>query len=29
MYENMGFVRSLDLDFKQGELDVYGFRMAL
>ncbi|MFT7066349.1 MAG: GNAT superfamily N-acetyltransferase [Sediminicola sp.] len=29
MYENMGFVRSLDLDFKQGELDVFGFRMAL
>lgn len=29
MYENMGFIRSLDLDFKQGELDVYGFRMVL
>ena len=29
MYENMGFVRAQDLDFKQGELDVFGFRMAL
>ncbi len=29
MYENMGFVRSIDLDFQQGELDVFGFRMAL
>lgn len=29
MYENMGFVRSHDLDFKQGELPVFGFRMGL
>ncbi len=29
MYENMGFVRSLDLDFLQGELPVFGFRMDL
>jgi GNAT superfamily N-acetyltransferase len=27
MYERMGFARSLDLDFMQGELAVYGFRM--
>ena len=25
MYENMGFQRCTDLDFKQGELQVYGF----
>jgi len=29
MYENMGFKRSEDLDFMQGELPVYGFRLAL
>lgn len=27
MYENMGFKRSKDLDFMQGKLPVYGFRM--
>lgn len=26
MYENIGFVRSEDLDFMQGELPVFGFR---
>ncbi|RTY90629.1 GNAT family N-acetyltransferase [Flavobacterium sp. GT3R68] len=29
MYENMGFKRSEDLDFMQGELPVYGFRLPL
>ncbi|MEO9801851.1 MAG: GNAT family N-acetyltransferase [Reichenbachiella sp.] len=29
MYESMGFERALDLDFMQGELAVYGFRLAL
>lgn len=29
MYERMGFKRSEDLDFMQGELSVYGFRLTL
>jgi ribosomal protein S18 acetylase RimI-like enzyme len=29
MYENLGFKRSEDLDFMQGELPVYGFRLLL
>ncbi|MBG6132626.1 GNAT superfamily N-acetyltransferase [Aquimarina sp. EL_43] len=29
MYENMGFKRSEDLDFMQGELPVFGFRLVL
>ncbi len=29
MYENMGFKRSKDLDFMQGELPVFGFRLLL
>lgn len=29
MYENIGFKRSEDLDFMQGELPVYGFRLIL
>lgn len=29
MYENMGFKRSEDLDFMQGELPVFGFRLSL
>jgi GNAT superfamily N-acetyltransferase len=29
MYENLGFKRSPDLDFMQGELPVYGFRLLL
>lgn len=29
MYENMGFKRSADLDFKQGEFPVFGFRLLL
>ena len=29
MYERLGFVRSEDLDFMQGELQVYGFRLRL
>lgn len=29
MYENMGFKRSEDLDFNQGELAVFGFRLLL
>ena len=29
MYENIGFKRSEDLDFMQGELPVYGFRLLL
>jgi GNAT superfamily N-acetyltransferase len=29
MYELMGFKRSKDLDFIQGELPVYGFRLLL
>lgn len=28
MYENMGFKRSEDLDFLQGELPVFGFRLV-
>jgi len=27
MYENMGFQRSTDLDFMQGEIQVCGFRL--
>ncbi|AYB32584.1 GNAT family N-acetyltransferase [Chryseolinea soli] len=29
MYETMGFKRSEDLDFKQGELPVFGFRLKM
>jgi GNAT superfamily N-acetyltransferase len=29
MYEKIGFKRSEDLDFKQGELQVFGFRFLL
>jgi len=29
MYENLGFKRSEDLDFMQGALPVFGFRLAL
>ncbi|MBA4853836.1 GNAT family N-acetyltransferase [Emticicia sp. BO119] len=29
MYEKMGFARSEDLDFMQGELPVFGFRLRL
>ena len=29
MYERMGFKRSEDLDFMQGELPVFGFRLLL
>jgi hypothetical protein len=29
MYENLGFKRSEDLDFRQGELSVFGFRLLL
>lgn len=29
MYESIGFKRSVDLDFMQGELPVYGFRLPL
>jgi hypothetical protein len=29
MYENFGFERSVDLDFLQGELAVFGFRLLL
>ncbi len=29
MYERIGFVRATDLDFMQGELPVYGFRLML
>ena len=29
MYENMGFKRSEDLDFNQGDLPVFGFRLFL
>lgn len=29
MYEGMGFQRATDLDFMQGELPVFGFRMEL
>ena len=29
MYENIGFKRSEDLDFMQGQLPVFGFRLVL
>ncbi|WP_062365153.1 GNAT family N-acetyltransferase [Variovorax paradoxus] len=29
MYERLGFARSPDLDFLQGELPVFGFRLSL
>lgn len=29
MYAKLGFTRSTDLDFMQGELPVFGFRLAL
>ena len=28
MYENLGFTRSEDLDFMQGDLQVFGFRLS-
>lgn len=29
MYENLDFKRSEDLDFMQGELAVFGFRLKI
>jgi ribosomal protein S18 acetylase RimI-like enzyme len=29
MYENIGFKRAFDLDFMQGELPVFGFRLLI
>ncbi|TQV72144.1 GNAT family N-acetyltransferase [Aliikangiella marina] len=29
MYEGLGFIRSADLDFRQKDLPVYGFRLAI
>jgi GNAT superfamily N-acetyltransferase len=29
MYENMGFKRSPDLDFRQGDFPVFGFKLGL
>jgi len=29
MYEKLGFKRGEDLDFKQSDLQVYGFRLYL
>jgi ribosomal protein S18 acetylase RimI-like enzyme len=29
MYEQLGFRRSPDLDFRQGELEVFGFELPL
>jgi GNAT superfamily N-acetyltransferase len=29
LYERMGFRRATDLDFRQGDLPVFGFRLAL
>lgn len=29
MYEKLGFKRSVDLDFMQGKLSVFGFRLSL
>lgn len=29
MYEKLGFKRFTEIDFKQGELDVYGFQLIL
>lgn len=29
LYERMGFLRSPDLDFRQGRLSVYGFRLSI
>ncbi|MGA1978244.1 MAG: GNAT family N-acetyltransferase [Bacteroidales bacterium] len=29
MYENLGFKRSEDLDFMQGDLPVFGFRLSI
>lgn len=29
MYERLGFKRALDLDFIQGELPVFGFRLKI
>ncbi len=29
MYERLGFIRADDLDFMQGSLPVYGFRLGL
>jgi GNAT superfamily N-acetyltransferase len=29
MYESLGFIRSVDLDFMQGDLQVFGFRLTL
>lgn len=29
MYENLGFKRAVDLDFMQGKLPVFGFRLLL
>ena len=29
MYESRGFQRAPDLDFRQGDLQVFGFRLAI
>jgi len=29
MYEGLGLVRLPDIDFRQGSLDVFGFRLDL
>jgi len=29
MYEQLGFRRSTDLDFRQGTLEVFGFELPL
>jgi len=29
MYEGLGFVRFPEIDFRQGSLDVFGFRLDL
>ena len=29
MYERLGFVRFPEIDFRQGNLDVYGFQLNL
>jgi ribosomal protein S18 acetylase RimI-like enzyme len=29
LYESLGFERSEDLDFRQGDLPVFGFRLRL
>jgi len=29
MYERLGFERTIELDFRQGDLEVFGFKLTI